>query len=144
MLSGVGLDPVEAADVEPAVAQVVDHRPGHPGGHHPRVRDHERPARLQLADAITAELPVSLAAREAIHLYTAERRAAAYFTLPDSAAGEIPAPTEEEVKTFYNDRKSAFRAPEVRSVNLLVLDPASLAKPDAVTDAEARARIHRV
>ncbi len=97
-------------------------------------------ARLQLADAITAELPVSLAAREAIHRYTSERRAAAIVTLPDSAAGEIPAPTDEQVTTFYNERKGAFRAPEYRSVNLLVLDPATIAKPDAVTEPEARAR----
>jgi peptidyl-prolyl cis-trans isomerase D len=97
-------------------------------------------ARLQLADAITAELPVPLAARDALHRYTSERRAASYFTLPESAAGEVPAPTEEEVATFYNERKSAFRAPEYRTVDLLVLDPATLAKPDAVPEAEARAR----
>ncbi|ACL60414.1 SurA N-terminal domain-containing protein [Methylobacterium nodulans] len=97
-------------------------------------------ARLQLAEAITADLPVPLAVREAIHRYTAERRAAAFILLPESAAGEIPAPTDEEVKTYYDEHRSAFRAPEYRSVNLLVLDPATLAKPDAVTDAEARAR----
>ncbi|GJD48858.1 Peptidyl-prolyl cis-trans isomerase D [Methylobacterium crusticola] len=97
-------------------------------------------ARLQLADAITVDLPVSLAAREAIHRYTTERRAAGYLVLPASAAGEIPAPTDAEVAAFHAERKSAFRAPESRSVSLLVLDPAALAKPDAVPEADARAR----
>ncbi|MFE1600829.1 peptidylprolyl isomerase [Methylobacterium sp. ID0610] len=97
-------------------------------------------ARLQLAESITADLPVPLAAREAIHRYTAERRAAAFILLPEGAAGEIPAPTDEQVKTYYDDHRSAFRAPEYRGVNLLVLDPTTLAKPDAVTDEEARAR----
>ncbi|RVU21567.1 peptidylprolyl isomerase [Methylobacterium oryzihabitans] len=97
-------------------------------------------ARLQLAEAVTADLPVPLAAREAIHRYNAERRSAAVMTLPESAAGEVPAPTDEEITAFYNDRKSAFRAPETRTVSLLVLDPAALAKPDAVPEADARAR----
>ncbi|MEH3144898.1 MAG: SurA N-terminal domain-containing protein [Methylobacterium frigidaeris] len=97
-------------------------------------------ARLQLAEAITADLPVPLAAREAIHRYSAERRSAGFLVLPESAAGEVPAPTEEEATAFYNDRKGAFRAPEYRTVGLLVLDPASLAKPDAVPEADARAR----
>ncbi|GJE00424.1 peptidylprolyl isomerase [Methylobacterium isbiliense] len=97
-------------------------------------------ARLQLAESIIADLPVPLAVREAVHRYTTERRAAGYLVLPESAAGEIPAPTDEQVQSFYDDRKSAFRAPEVRGVNILVLDATTLAKPDAVTEAEARSR----
>ncbi|MGY2049189.1 SurA N-terminal domain-containing protein [Methylobacterium sp. JK268] len=97
-------------------------------------------ARLQLADSLTAGLPVPLAVRDAIHRYTAERRAAAFLLLPESAAGEIPPPTDEQAKAYYDEHKGNFRAPEVRGVSLLVLDPTTLAKPDSVTEAEARAR----
>jgi peptidyl-prolyl cis-trans isomerase D len=41
-----------------------------------------------------------------------------------ASASWRPAPTDEQVTTFYTERKGAFRAPEYRSVNLLVLDPA--------------------
>jgi peptidyl-prolyl cis-trans isomerase D len=53
-------------------------------------------------------------------------------------AGEIPTPTEEQLQSFYNERKDAFRAPEYRALAVLAVDAASLAKPDAVTEEEAR------
>ena len=90
-------------------------------------------ARLQLAEAITADLPVPQAMREAVHRYATERRAAAYLVLTPSVAGEIPAPSEEELKTYYEANKSGFRAPETRAASLLVLDPERLAKPEAVS-----------
>ena len=95
-------------------------------------------ARLQLADAITAELPVPLSLREAVHRYSTERRSAALLMLPPSAAGEIPAPTDEELSAYYDNNKGAYRAPETRSLDLLVLDPDALAKPDAISDEDAK------
>ncbi|MCE4223986.1 peptidylprolyl isomerase [Methylobacterium sp. C25] len=95
-------------------------------------------ARLQLADAVTAELPVPQALREAVHRYSTERRTAAVLMLTPAAAGDIPAPTDEELKTYYDNNKGTFRAAETRSLNLLVLDPEALAKPDAITDEDAR------
>ena len=95
-------------------------------------------ARLQLADSIVADLPVPQALREAVHRYSTERRAAAVLTLAPAVAGEIPAPSEEELTSYYEANKAAYRAPEYRSLNLLVLEPETLAKPDAVSDEEAR------
>ncbi len=97
-------------------------------------------ARLQLAEAITGALPVPLAMREAVHRYGAERRTADYLVLPASLVGEIAAPSEDQLKTFFQERQASFRAPEYRSVNVLVVDPESIAKPEAVTDADARRR----
>ena len=54
-------------------------------------------------------------------------------------AGEIPAPTAEQLQNFYNERKTSFQAPEYRAVSMLAVDAAALAKPDAITDADARA-----
>jgi peptidyl-prolyl cis-trans isomerase D len=53
-------------------------------------------------------------------------------------AGDIPAPTAEQLQTFYNERKSTFRAPEYRAVTVMALDAAALAKPDTVAEADAR------
>ncbi len=95
-------------------------------------------ARLQLADAITSEFPVPTAMREAVHRYATERRAATVIRLTPQAAGEIAAPSEDELKTYYDENKAAYRAPETRSLNLLVLDPEAAAKPDSISDEEAR------
>ncbi len=101
-------------------------------------------ARLQLAEAITGALPVPLAMREAVHRYGAERRAADYLVLPASVAGDIAAPSEEQLKTFFQERQASFRAPEYRAVNALAVDPEAIAKPEAVSDEEARQRYEEV
>ncbi|MGU3537889.1 peptidyl-prolyl cis-trans isomerase [Methylobacterium sp. A54F] len=95
-------------------------------------------ARLQLAEAVSADLPVPQALREAVHRYTTERRSAAYLLLTPSVAGDIPAPTEEELKTYYDGNRASYRAPEYRGLGLLVLSPDALAKPDAITDEDVR------
>ncbi|WP_336489112.1 peptidylprolyl isomerase [Methylobacterium nigriterrae] len=95
-------------------------------------------ARLQLAEAVAADITVPLALREAVHRYSTERRAAAYLMLPASAAGEIPAPTDEELKSYYEGNAAAYRAPEYRGINLLVLDPDALAKPEEVGEDAVR------
>jgi peptidyl-prolyl cis-trans isomerase D len=97
-------------------------------------------ARLHLAQALAGEVTVPSAAREAMHRYTSERRAASYLVLNAAAAGDIPAPTQEQLTSFYNERKATYRAPEYRAVSMLVLDAAAIAKPDAVSDADARQR----
>ncbi len=101
-------------------------------------------ARLQIAEAVSGALPVPLAMREAVHRYQTEKRAAEYALLTPAAAGDIPAPDEAQLKSFFEERKALYRAPEYRAVGLLVLDAASLAKPDAVSDADARAAYERL
>jgi peptidyl-prolyl cis-trans isomerase D len=100
--------------------------------------------RTHVGEAISGDLPVPLAAREAVNRYTTERRAAAYMTLPATLAGELPAPSQEQLQSFYDERKSAFRAPEYRSVAVIAVSPESLAKPETVSDADARQRYEEV
>ena len=95
-------------------------------------------ARLHLAEAIAGDINVPVAAKEAMHRYASERRAASYVLLNQAAAGEIPAATPEQLQSFFNERRSEFRAPEYRAVNVMALDAAALAKPDTVSDADAR------
>lgn len=95
-------------------------------------------ARLHLAEAIAGDINVPVAAKEAMHRYASERRAASYILLNQAAAGEIPAVTPEQLQTFFNERRGEFRAPEYRAVNVMALDAASLAKPASISDADAR------
>ncbi|WP_230533702.1 peptidylprolyl isomerase [Microvirga roseola] len=96
--------------------------------------------RIHLAEALAAELPVPAAAREALHRYANERRAASYFVLTPTMAGEIPAPTAEQLQSFYDERRSSYMAPEYRALSAIAVDAAALAKPDAVSEADARQR----
>ena len=51
----------------------------------------------------------------------------------DSAAGAIAPPSEEALKAFFNDRKSSYRAPEYRAIDVVALDPLTLAAGVTVT-----------
>jgi peptidyl-prolyl cis-trans isomerase D len=95
-------------------------------------------ARLHLAEAVAGDITVPAAARDALHRYSSERRAASYLLLTPAMAGDIPAPTPDQLQSFFNERKSTFRAPEYRAVTVMALDAAALAKPDSVSEADAR------
>ena len=76
--------------------------------------------------------------------YEGQTRSVDYFALPAAAAGEIPAPSEDALKAFYNDRKSSYRAPEYRAMNILALEPETIANPADVSDADAEAAYAKI
>ncbi|WP_430512217.1 SurA N-terminal domain-containing protein [Pannonibacter phragmitetus] len=94
--------------------------------------------RQQIAGALTDNIKTPEAMLSAFNIFENETRTVRYIAVPPSAAGEIAAPTEEELQSFYETRKEDFRAPEYRSLSILQLLPQTLAKPDDVTDEEAK------
>ena len=95
--------------------------------------------RRQLAQSITGDLKVPATALAALNQYQNEKRQIEYIALGAEQAGEVPEPTPEVLNKYFDERKTLFRAPEYRKITLLPLAPADLAKPDAVTDADAKA-----
>jgi len=95
---------------------------------------------VALVDGLTA--PKALTA--ALARFDTQSRSIDYVTLPPAAAGDIAAPTAEQLQMFFNDRKASYRAPEYRAVNVLAVTPTGIAKPGAVTDADARALYDKV
>jgi peptidyl-prolyl cis-trans isomerase D len=69
----------------------------------------------------------------------AQTRAIDYVALPPSAAGDIPAPADDVLKAYFNDRKDQYRAPEYRALEILLVDPTTLANPAEVSDDDAKA-----
>jgi peptidyl-prolyl cis-trans isomerase D len=76
--------------------------------------------------------------------YEGQTRSVEYLLLPASAAGDIATPSEDALKTFFNDRKSSYRAPEYRAMNVLTLEPETIANPAEVSDADAEAAYERL
>lgn len=95
--------------------------------------------RKQIAQGITGDLKVPSTALAVLNQYQNEKRQIEYVALEAAQAGEIAAPTPEVLNKYFEDRKTLFRAPEYRKITLLPLAPIELAKPDAITDADARA-----
>ena len=100
--------------------------------------------RQEIAEMVVGAVTAPGALQELGHRLRHEQREIAYISLPESAAGEIPAPAEDVLKRYFEERKAAFRAPEYRSANLLALTPANLADPAKVSDADARARYEQI
>jgi peptidyl-prolyl cis-trans isomerase D len=95
--------------------------------------------RRQIAQSITGDLTVPSTALAAVNQFQNEKRQIEYVALEAAQAGEIAAPTPEVLAKYFDERKTLFRAPEYRKITLLVISPTDIAKPDAVTDADARA-----
>jgi peptidyl-prolyl cis-trans isomerase D len=51
--------------------------------------------------------------------YETETRTVSLAEIPASAVGEIPAPTNAQVQTFYEDNRAALQVPEFRSLTLV-------------------------
>ena len=92
-----------------------------------------------LQGALSLNMTAPRVVTEAEAKYDSETRGIDYYALPAAAAGDIPAPSDDALKAYYNDRKADYEAPEYRSMNILSLEPEMLAKPESVSDADARA-----
>ena len=94
--------------------------------------------RRQIALSLSGDIHVPAAAIETVNRYQNEKRAIEYLTLGPAQAGDIPKPTPEQLSKYFEERKAVFRAPEYRKVTLLSMSAADLAKPDAVSDTDAK------
>ena len=68
--------------------------------------------RQQIQYALVDGLAAPKALTDALDAAKNETREIAYFVLPPAAAGDIPPPSDETLKTFFNDNKAAWRAPD--------------------------------
>jgi len=94
--------------------------------------------RRQIALSISGDLHVPASALEAINQFRNETRNMDYVLLGPAQAGDVPAPSAEQLSQYFEERKALFRAPEYRKVTLLALTGDALAKPADVSDADAK------
>ncbi|WP_349370383.1 SurA N-terminal domain-containing protein [Salinarimonas sp.] len=106
-----------------------------------QARDLERRA---IVEAVGAGLAAPIAAEEVFHRYDQERRTADVLVLPESLAGDIGAPEEAALESFFAERRSQWRAPEYRAADVLAISPAAIADPEAVSEEAVRARYQDV
>jgi peptidyl-prolyl cis-trans isomerase D len=81
----------------------------------------------------------SKALLEAYNRYSNEQRTLAYFTLRADSAVTIEAPSEETLKSYYDERKTQFMAPELRKVAVLAITPQSVASKINVSEDDLKA-----
>jgi peptidyl-prolyl cis-trans isomerase D len=94
--------------------------------------------RRQLADAISGELSPPKTVAQALDHFREEERSVDYMTLDASKAGDIPAPTPEQLAAYFDERKVAFRAPEYRKVQYMMVSQQDIANTIEVGEDEAK------
>lgn len=100
--------------------------------------------RQKIAEMVVGAVTAPVALQQIGHRLRNEKRAITFARVPASAAGEIAAPTEAQLKTYFDERKASFRAAEYRTANLLALSAETLADASKITEEEARARYEQI
>src|SRR5947207_270707 len=94
--------------------------------------------RREIAQTVSGEMTLPKAMADALNRYQNEQRAMDYVVLDRAKAGDLAAPTPEVIAKYFEDHKAEFRAPEYRTVVVMSVTPADLAKPGDVSDADAK------
>ncbi len=102
-------------------------------------QERQRILRTELANAVDQELSVPTALTKAAWEYQNETRKARFFILPESAAEAPPEPSESELKTYYDNNKRTFTAPEFRTLSILRLQPEDVADSVSVSEEDLKA-----
>jgi peptidyl-prolyl cis-trans isomerase D len=104
--------------------------------------------RLQIVGMLTNNLTAPRAMLEIINRYYHEIRNIDYIVLPKSAAGAIPAPSDAQLRAYFESHRDLYRKPEYRKVSLLVVTPATLAAAEnaahPITDADVQKRYDEI
>jgi peptidyl-prolyl cis-trans isomerase D len=104
--------------------------------------------RQEVTTALTDGLVAPKAMLEIINRYYNEARNIDYIVLPKSDAGAIPAPSDADLKSYFDTHRDLYREPEYRKLSVLVLTPKTLAAAQSlthpVTDADIQTRYDEV
>lgn len=74
----------------------------------------------------------------ALNRYNGETRVLRYVLVPQSAGGEIPNPTEEDLKRYYENHRAQFTQPEYRKVGVLAVTPETVRGQVTITEADLK------
>ena len=100
--------------------------------------------RRQIVDALTNGVQLPKALLEAIFRFQMETRSVDYILFPSAGADQLPAPSQEELKGYFESTQQLYATPEFRGLVIVTVTPASIAKPDDVSDTDARNRYEEV
>ncbi|MGC6504898.1 MAG: SurA N-terminal domain-containing protein [Parvibaculales bacterium] len=92
--------------------------------------------RRQLLDAVGNAVRSPASMNELVFNYLLETRVAEYVVLQMDSIDEINEPSEEELRSFYDQAPNIFTEPERRSATLIILDPKKLADTVTISDDE--------
>ncbi|HYI26810.1 MAG TPA: SurA N-terminal domain-containing protein [Bradyrhizobium sp.] len=94
--------------------------------------------RRQIAGTVSAGLEPPKVLIEALSRFQNEQRTIDYIKLDAAQAGTIDPPSPETLASYFEDRKTQFRAPEYRKISFVAVTPEEIGKWSEVSDEEAK------
>ena len=94
--------------------------------------------RRQIAGTVSAGLEPPKVLIEALSRFQNEQRTIEYVKLDAAQAGTIEPPSPETLASYFEDRKTQFRAPEYRKISFVAVTPEEIGKWSEVSDDDAR------
>ena len=95
--------------------------------------------RRQIVESVNGDVPVPKAWLEAVNEFQNQQRNIEYVTLGPAQAGDIPAPTPEQLSKYFEERKILFRAPEYRKIEVIAVTPEELGRWMEISEADIKA-----
>ena len=99
----------------------------------------ERNLRRQILATIGTGIGAPQVLLDALNRYNGEARTLRYVLIPESAAGTIPEPTEEQIKTYYENNKAKFTQPEYRKLGILAVTPEAVKDKVQISEDDIKA-----
>lgn len=94
--------------------------------------------RQQIVEAVADGMKAPDTFLRAVALYRGEDRTIDYLTLPKSLVEPIAAPTEEVLKSWFEENKKNYAAPEYRKLSYVKLEPENIMDLGSITDEQVR------
>ena len=73
---------------------------------------------------------------DALFLYRAEQRMADVIYIDDAKVKLGAEPSDQDLRTVYNENISSFTAPEYREISAIYVRPKDLVPPESITQEE--------
>ena len=94
--------------------------------------------RREIAGTLGAGVEPGKTLMEAVTRFQNEQRTVEMIRLGAAQAGTIEAPSPETLASYFEERKTLFRAPEFRKIAIVTMTPDEIAKWTTITDDDAR------
>lgn len=94
--------------------------------------------RRQIAGTLGANLEPAKTQLDVLNRFQNEQRSIEYVSLTATQAGTIEPPSPETLASYFDDRKTLFRAPEYRKIGIVIATPDEIAKWTTISDEDAK------
>ena len=94
--------------------------------------------RRQIAGSVASGFEPPKVQLEALARFQNEQRAIEYLKLGAAQAGTIDPPSPEALASYFDERKTLFRAPEYRKISFVTITPEAIGKWEDVSDEDAK------